>query len=99
MNRIFGMQRIIQFQSTFPRGERQCFLKGNELRYDGFNPRSREGNDAGDSEHERNAGVSIHVPARGTTDTPCFSFLIQPVSIHVPARGTTICRMSLRMVR
>ena len=33
----------------------------------GFNPRSRKGNDGADGEHNGHHGVSIHVPARGTT--------------------------------
>ena len=35
-------------------------------------------------------GVSIHVPARGTTYTETFTRTYIIVSIHVPARGTTM---------
>ena len=34
-------------------------------------------------------GVSIHVPARGTTPRACLFRFRHKVSIHVPARGTT----------
>ena len=33
--------------------------------------------------------VSIHVPAKGTTDSVSSSCRIRDVSIHVPAKGTT----------
>ena len=76
------------FQSTFPRGERQrqiCASRGTTS----FNPRSREGNDAAVSCCRKGVGVSIHVPARGTTAVRRMLGKLKEVSIHVPARGTT----------
>ena len=56
-----------------------------------FNPRSREGNDIRDCKNRRcRTGVSIHVPARGTTESTTPKKKSVKVSIHVPARGTTI---------
>ena len=58
----------ISFQSTFPRGERHRPDQELLPRPPGFNPRSREGNDcAKPSKFRTFKGVSIHVPARGTT--------------------------------
>ena len=55
-----------------------------------FNPRSRTGNDSVTCWHyNRETAVSIHVPARGTTNNSGILNIIQQVSIHVPARGTT----------
>ena len=57
--------------------------------WNGFNPRSRKGNDTGCTCAGSHPSVSIHVPARGTTkvSNKCCQYL--KVSIHVPARGTT----------
>ena len=71
---------------------RKCFnprsRKGNDSPYFSrmrflhcFNPRSRKGNDPAVWFSMHHSPVSIHVPARGTTQ--------RLVSIHVPARGTT----------
>ena len=59
-------------------------------RYFGFNPRSRTGNDS-QSMYSCTVicPVSIHVPARGTTDAIEAPPIRDGVSIHVPARGTT----------
>ena len=55
-----------------------------------FNPRSREGNDQWRrSKRKPWLLVSIHVPARGTTEMRDNAVKQQAVSIHVPARGTT----------
>ena len=57
---------FIEFQSTFPRGER----RGSELSVSegwSFNPRSHEGNDKPEPNSHIKSGVSIHVPTRGTT--------------------------------
>ena len=54
-----------------------------------FNPRSRTGNDGRGGEIRRGKGVSIHVPARGTTPWESLTDKGFVVSIHVPARGTT----------
>ena len=79
-----------EFQSTFPRGERQSPLLP-PLPFLGFNPRSREGNDMCFIVIVSFLYyVSIHVPARGTT--VCVGYRYRHryvVSIHVPARGTT----------
>ena len=55
----------------------------------GFNPRSRTGNDGFKATKEGNQYVSIHVPARGTTQGVHGRNSADAVSIHVPARGTT----------
>ena len=55
------------FQSTFPRGERRILIGGLVWIYS-FNPRSREGNDIPVTEAPAYQSVSIHVPARGTTE-------------------------------
>ena len=56
----------VEFQSTFPRGERQFGQRMFGL-YCNFNPRSRVGNDAGRNDADPVCGISIHVPAWGTT--------------------------------
>ena len=56
------------FQSTFPRGERREHTCRYRKSLGGFNPRSREGNDSQLPENIREITVSIHVPARGTTE-------------------------------
>ena len=33
--------------------------------------------------------ISIHVPTRGTTETPFGDMAFETISIHVPTRGTT----------
>ena len=56
----------------------------------GFNPRSRKGNDVACYAYDYLFEyVSIHVPARGTTEMDLPSARGSSVSIHVPARGTT----------
>ena len=54
-----------------------------------FNPRSRVGNDDGIKKAFDAAGISIHVPAWGTTVRFHFSKIPFYISIHVPAWGTT----------
>ena len=55
------------FQSTFPRGER-LLVNILLLHTNHFNPRSRVGNDPGEPVQRKNGlGISIHVPAWGTT--------------------------------
>ena len=81
---------MLWFQSTFPHGERLTKLLERMDKDLCFNPRSRTGNDVascngcGEQSH-----VSIHVPARGTTDRARKRGYQNIVSIHVPARGTT----------
>ena len=55
-----------EFQSTFPRGERQPYLVNQQL-IDNFNPRSRVGNDLFLLPFLSSNTISIHVPAWGTT--------------------------------
>ena len=78
------------FQSTFPRGERpDTGIRSAKSR--NFNPRSRVGND--DQHSDRQAGyvgISIHVPAWGTTVNGLIDKIATAISIHVPAWGTTI---------
>ena len=62
-----GITPMIQFQSTFPRGERRSEPATRSVRKY-FNPRSRVGND--DTLRSGvlfRKGISIHVPAWGTT--------------------------------
>ena len=73
--------------------------KGNDqvgdivpLYVEGFNPRSRKGNDCLFECLLNRGGVSIHVPARGTTTAVQGRKIYGVVSIHVPARGTTMRR-------
>ena len=54
-----------------------------------FNPRPREGDDVDHINPVANGGISIHVPARGTTDNGQRAGFARVISIHVPARGTT----------
>ena len=59
---------FLKFQSTFPHGERQTSRVKKYYPQQGFNPRSRTGNDI--RRHlifAKVLCVSIHVPARGTT--------------------------------
>ena len=71
------MSRI--FQSTFPQGERQGPLKGSaQFLY--FNPRSRKGNDYVQYQSfETIASISIHVPARGTTESERLAYLFYQI--------------------
>ena len=80
------------FQSTFPQGERRL---SHSRRYHphSFNPRSRKGNDVDNYVDKYSLIVSIHVPARGTTNTFSSNATEEIVSIHVPARGTTAQRL------
>ena len=63
------------FQSTFPKGERPPPIIVIAPQIANFNPRSRKGNDWQASLIRMiSSGISIHVPARGTT-----AFLVQYV--------------------
>ena len=55
-----------------------------------FNPRSRVGNDTADSINSVQLGISIHVPAWGTTKYYNKLKTEADISIHVPAWGTTV---------
>ena len=79
----------MEFQSTFPRGERRIPAAG-EPGNNNFNPRSRVGNDAHVAAGEgAGHGISIHVPAWGTTKAWIEDQRGYAISIHVPAWGTT----------
>ena len=54
-----------------------------------FNPRSRVGNDWVLGQAKLPTGISIHVPAWGTTALPLLMGVMTDISIHVPAWGTT----------
>ena len=57
---------VTEFQSTFPRGERQ-WNRRSYRKYFHFNPRSLVGNDWDDLDGPRPTVISIHVPSWGTT--------------------------------
>ena len=82
-------EHLHRFQSTFPRGERRRWHLCERRSIPGFNPRSREGNDGVYASVLPVDAVSIHVPARGTTEKRRDLIHLLNVSIHVPARGTT----------
>ena len=54
-----------------------------------FNPRSRVGNDGSSGFDVTRNGISIHVPAWGTTNIHIGCNRSYTISIHVPAWGTT----------
>jgi len=54
-----------------------------------FNPRTREGYDQGDCVNDLDYFISIHVPAKGTTQGVDRFLVGLGISIHVPAKGTT----------
>ena len=73
---------------------RSC--KGNDVAGSGplwiinnFNPRSCKGNDLTPLGGFSHAQISIHVPAKGTTQSIFEPVLSNLISIHVPAKGTT----------
>ena len=76
------------FQSTCPHGARPI-AKPFTPQSRSFNPRARTGHDTSRPRGGFLGGVSIHVPARGTTAAIDVLATETPVSIHVPARGTT----------
>ena len=55
-----------------------------------FNPRPREGGDAGVLICQWHNSISIHAPARGATHRGLRLAHFQPISIHAPARGATL---------
>ena len=80
----------VLFQSTFPRGERRLRILPYADSLIGFNPRSREGNDAPAMYH-RPAFVGFNPRSReGNDNIQSYYQSYLSVSIHVPARGTTI---------
>ena len=78
-----------EFQSTFPRGERQN-LSRNIFLKEYFNPRSRVGNDwATWTQQARNKNFNPR--SRVGNDTVQWNLELDcRISIHVPAWGTTI---------
>ena len=67
----------MQFQSTLPRGERLAKSTGC-TKHCNFNPRSREGSDAGEDIKGTEIKISIHAPARGATAfIDIFSFTVR----------------------
>ena len=79
----------IQFQSTFPRGERH----GNGYKKPFIKPVSihvpTRGTTLNPTRQRLRTVVSIHVPTRGTTEYAFCDVRGLEVSIHVPTRGTT----------
>ena len=76
------------FQSTCPRGARRS--RGTpSIVTRNFNPRARVGHDRRERVRGRGPGISIHVPAWGTTGDDLIWADTRDISIHVPAWGTT----------
>ena len=63
--------RILIFQSTLPRGERQYFSCHFTAYTRYFNPRSHEGSDSPLKSLQHRATISIHAPTRGATISGC----------------------------
>ena len=76
------------FQSTHPHGVRLS-KPYKPQPYNGFNPRTRTGCDEYFYDIPRYMIVSIHAPARGSTDIVVVGSTRVMVSIHAPARGAT----------
>ena len=80
---------VLLFQSTFPRGERPCSFRYRSMLFlfQSTFPRGERQIQLrmGRSWH----GISIHVPAWGTTDCYGQQYCGNKISIHVPAWGTT----------
>ena len=84
-----GRQSMSCFNPRSRKGNDGIYIR-ERLLHQSFNPRSRKGNDVcGPVTLEDAYCVSIHVPARGTTDGSFIVDFLLNVSIHVPARGTT----------
>ena len=58
--------------------------------FQGFNPRTHEGCDGTQVDHEIPIEVSIHAPTRGATDDDSDNDGLGSVSIHAPTRGATL---------
>ena len=87
------------FQSTYPHGVRPSQNSGISWK-NYFNPRTRTGYDTTSEPFLLYDFISIHVPARGTTELPTRSYRCLRISIHVPARGTTGCdKRPIRYIR
>ena len=80
--------RLNRFNPRSRKGN-DCSISVSHHMSNSFNPRSRKGNDTDSVSVLFHITVSIHVPARGTTQQNCIGDTQFIVSIHVPARGTT----------
>ena len=86
------------FQSTRPRGARPNNFIPAAIGL-GFNPRAREGRDAGDMYDNVHPNVSIHAPARGATSAfrPCAAMLTfqstRPRGARPRRRQDLACRL------
>ena len=79
-----------EFQSTFPRRERQPRLSLFLYAKRHFNPRSREGNDPCFF-HALNDNINFNPRSReGNDERSRNDALMEIISIHVPAKGTTV---------
>ena len=62
----------------------------SSFQFEYFNPRSREGSDAGAYVPvQPEMLISIHAPAKGATRLSAGSFSYLHISIHAPAKGAT----------
>ncbi len=80
----------LPFQSTYPHGVRPGLsgsVATNTLFQSTYPHGVRHQSGCG---RDRAPGISIHVPARGTTLNPLAPYFFLIISIHVPARGTTL---------
>ena len=84
------------FQSTFPRGERQLIYRNSGLDKN-FNPRSRVGNDDIQLIDTIIHGISIHVPAWGTTGCAYGTVFIKPFQSTFP-RGERHLALKFRLL-
>ena len=62
----FYSVRLVEFQSTLPRKERQNFQRGNLVQFY-FNPRSHARSDTVKALLDEWDGISIHAPTQGAT--------------------------------
>ena len=79
----------IVFQSTFPRGERRSFFGDSATLHIFQSTFPRGERPDGNEIACFRAGISIHVPAWGTTSCVAHMERVTKISIHVPAWGTT----------
>ena len=85
---VLAAGKIVQFQSTHPRGVRP---KGAKARYAlmDFNPRTHVGCDAITVIFERDFLISIHAPTWGATVHSLLVVRLPGISIHAPTWGAT----------
>ena len=84
------MQRIVQFQSTLPRGERRgrCGFQSKSRKFQSTLPRGERQGTLITADYITQ--ISIHAPTRGATDSRACSKIMQSISIHAPTRGATV---------